>query len=540
LLSNERRVNELDTLEVKKEELRLEEVLGEGTTQIIVSEPVTVPDQKPPVRSVIDYVARTRIDKTTILPGKVVVDGVVQFAIIYEATVETQTVHVFHAEVAFSTFVEIPGVEPGMTVNATLAIEHAVFQVGPEGRVITIRAVAALTVRVSRTVIIEVITDVRGLPGLQVTRELIKAETVLGQGEAQYVLRDNLGIPDAKPDVADVVDFVATVQVTSTTVLPNKIIVNGTVSLRTIYEAAVPEQSVHVVHHTIAFETFVEIPGAQPGMTVVAGASVEFVSVDVGSGGRTLQARIILMVWVKVIRVQTFQVVTNVSGVEGLDVHKDLVRIQEVLGENKSQGIVREIVDVPDEKPLVAEVLDSSSTPEVRRVIVAPGKIIVDGAIAQRIIYEPLEDPTQTVHTLHFTVPFSEFVVLPEAKPGMTARVTVDVEHTNYEVPPAGEPIMATKIIRLTARVFRTRLIHVVTKIKHGKVHRKCRGTVTANLVNVRQGPGTTYAVVAQVNAGTEVDVLRIESGWLRVQIPSGRIGFISAQFVRHDCLPLG
>jgi len=528
----------LDTLEVKREELRLEEVLGEGTSQIVISEPVTVPEPKPPVASVIDFVGRSRINKVTVLPGKVVIDGVIDLAIIYEATVPYQTVHVFHAEVPFSTFVEIPGLEPGMVVTPTITIEHAAFEVRPDGRTIQVRMVVLLSVRASRTVLIEVVTDVTGIPGLQVTREMIKAETVLGEATAQGVVRETLPLPEAKPDVVSILDYVATVQVTSTTVLPNKVIVNGTISLRTIYEARTPYQTVHVVHHVIPFERFVEIPGVQPGMTVVADAQIEFISLDVAQNGRAITARIILEIRVKVIRVQTVQVVTNVAGVAGLEVVKELVRVQEVLGESRSQAIVREVVDIPEPKPLARAILDHSSTPEVKRVIVAPGKVIVDGTIAQRIIYEPLLDPTQTVHTLHFTVPFSEFVVLPEAKPGMAARVSVTVEHANFEVPPAGEPIMVTKVLLLTARVFKTRQLHVVIKVRIGKP--ACVGTVTANLVNVRQGPGMTYAVVAQVNAGTQVTVLDVQPEWVRVRLPTGQEGWIFAQFVRHDCMPRG
>ncbi len=532
---------DLDALDVKREELRLEEVVGEGTSQVVVSQAVKVPREKPPVRSVIDFVAKTTIDKVTVLPGKIVVDGTVDFAIIYEATAETQTVHVFHAEVKFSTFVEIPGAEPGMTAVPTLTIEHAVFQVSPDGKSVTIRAVAALSVRVTQTAIIEVITDVSGVPGLQVTKETINAETVLGEGEAQYVVRENLEIPCVKPKASRIIDQVSTIQVTSTTVLPNKIIINGTISMRVIYEAKVPSQSVHVAHFTIPFQSFVEIPGAQPGMTVVAGAVVEFVSIDVGPNGRTLQVRIILAVTAKVIRVHRIQVVTNVTGVPNLRLEKELVRVQEVLGENQSQGIVKEIVDVPREKPPVLAVLDSSSSPEVKRVIVAPGKVIVDGAIAQRIIYEPYGDETQQVHTLHFAIPFSEFVVLKEAKPGMVARVDVQVEHTNYEVPTQGEHvIMATKVVRLVARVFKTRVLNVVVKIHLKHHHPVCSGTVTGNLVNVRQGPGTTYAVVAQANAGTIVAVLEYTPDWVRIRLPNGVEGWISSAFVTHDCRPLG
>lgn len=542
-MSFERRVTNLDTLEVRREELRLEEVVGEGTSQIVVSQPVTVPEEKPPARSIIDFVANPRIETVSVLPGKVVVDGVVEFAIIYEATVATQTVHVFHAEVPFSQFVEIPGVEPGMTATPTLTIEHAVFQVSPDGRTVTIRAVAALKVRVTQTVVVSVVTDVSGVAGLQVTREIIKAETVLGFGENQMVLRESLQVPEAKPDVARVLDQVTTITIGQTTVLPNKIIVNGTISLRVIYEAAVPSQSVHVAHFTIPFESFVEIPGAQPGMMVLADAKVEFISIDVNSTRRVLTARIIIQTKVKVIRVQSIHVITNVTGVAGLEVERELVRVQEVLGENRSQEIVRELIDIPEEKPLAAAILDSSSVPSVNRTIVAPGKVIVDGTIAQRIIYEPLADPTQTVHTLHFTVPFSGFVVLPEARPGMNARVQVDVEHANFEVPPAGEPIMVTKIIQLVARIFRTRQVYVVTDVSicvPGPSGKCCNGTITANLVNVRQGPGMTFGIVAQVNAGSMVDVVQLEAGWVKIRLPNNVEGWVSAQFIRHDCLPLG
>jgi hypothetical protein len=542
-LSSERRVTNLDTLEVRREELRLEEVVGEGTSQIIISQAVTVPEAKPPARSIIDFVATPRIDRVTVLPGKVVIDGVVLFAIIYEATVATQTVHVFHTEVPFSQFVEIPGVEPGMAATAILTIEHAVFQVSPDGRTITIRAVASLKLRVTQTVIIDVVTDVSGIPGLQVTREIIRAETVLGEGQNQLVIRENLLVPEAKPDVASIIDQVTTITVTQTTILPNKIIVNGTISLRVIYEARTPAQSVHVAHFTIPFETFVEVPGVQPGMTVLAAATVEFVSIDVSENGRTLTVRIIVHTKVKVIRVQSIQVITNVTGVAGLEVERELVRVQEVLGEGRSQEIVRELIDIPEEKPLAASILDSSSTPEVRRTILAPGKVIVDGVIAQRIIYEPLADPTQTVHTLHFTVPFSGFVVLAEARPGMMGRATVSVEHASFEVPPAGEPIMVTKVIQILARIFRTRQVFVVTKVVlcvPGPSGKCCMGTIMANLVNVRQGPGMTFAVAAQVNTGTMVTVLQLQPGWVKIRLPNNVEGWVAAQFIRHDCLPLG
>ena len=174
----------LDTCEVKKEELRLEEVVGKWTSQLVISHTVTIPEEKPPARAIIDFVARPRINKVTVLPGKVVVDGIIDFTIIYEATEVTQTVHVFHAEVPFSQFVEIPGAEPGMTANVNVVVEHAVFSLTADGRDVTIRAVAALKVKLTQSIVIEVVTDVTGVVPAGYQRS-DKGETVLARRDPE-------------------------------------------------------------------------------------------------------------------------------------------------------------------------------------------------------------------------------------------------------------------------------------------------------------------------------------------------------------------
>jgi len=58
--------------------------------------------------------------------------------------------------------------------------------------------------------------------------------------------------------------------------------------------------------------------------------------------------------------------------------------------------------------------------------------------------------------------------------------------------------------------------------------------TVNVPVLNVRQGPGTGFAVVAQVKSGTQLVVLgRNAAGdWLQVRIPAPVTGWVSAQLV--------
>jgi uncharacterized protein YraI len=62
-------------------------------------------------------------------------------------------------------------------------------------------------------------------------------------------------------------------------------------------------------------------------------------------------------------------------------------------------------------------------------------------------------------------------------------------------------------------------------------------GTVTSN-VNVRSGPGGSYAVVDTVRSGTNVDVQQCEGSWCYIAKP-GPDGWVSAQYLSANGRPV-
>lgn len=524
-------------LQVSKELLRLEEVIGEGSTQIAVTSDLVVPAPKPPVVSVIDYVANIRTTKISIVPNKVIVDGVIELTTIYEGATPYQTVHVMHHQVAFSGFVEIPGAQEEMIALPTVAIEHVGFEVPPGGDRARVTIILRLTVKVVRPVQIRIVVDVSGVPGLKVVKETLRAEDVLGEASAQAIVQSTLTVPPEKPDVVSVIDHAEELELTGTVIIPNKVIIRGVIRLRTIYEGRTPYQTVHVMHHEIPFEQFVEVPGAQTDMSVYPTVSIEFVGFDVFPDGRSVTARIILKITVKVVRIRSMQVITDVTGVAGLHVVKELVRIQEVLGEGKRQTIVRSVLDIPDIKPRVAAVLGHQATVTVTRTIVVPNKIIIEGEIHLQTMYEGVT-PYQTVHVVHHVIKFSDFVEVPGAQPDMAAIVDVSIEHVSYDVG-VGDPIAVQIVLMISARVLRTKQIEVVVDVSIEGVA-PCTGKVIADFLNVRPTPSTEFAPIAVLERGQIVTIIGSQPGWFKIRLPDGREGWVASHFVEQNCLPLG
>ena len=57
-------------------------------------------------------------------------------------------------------------------------------------------------------------------------------------------------------------------------------------------------------------------------------------------------------------------------------------------------------------------------------------------------------------------------------------------------------------------------------------------GTVTADVLNVRSGPGTSYSVTTKAYKGNKVEILETSNGWYKVKLSNGKIGWVSSSYV--------
>ena len=66
------------------------------------------------------------------------------------------------------------------------------------------------------------------------------------------------------------------------------------------------------------------------------------------------------------------------------------------------------------------------------------------------------------------------------------------------------------------------------------------QGTVTASVLNVRQGAGTSFGVVGQLRQGDSVTLLDERKDWLQVQTAAGVTGWVAAKYVKFPSLSVG
>src|SRR5688500_9693774 len=59
--------------------------------------------------------------------------------------------------------------------------------------------------------------------------------------------------------------------------------------------------------------------------------------------------------------------------------------------------------------------------------------------------------------------------------------------------------------------------------------------TITADSLNLRQGPGSDQPGITELDKGTRVQRLDESGGWFRIQTDNGVVGWISAKYAAPD-----
>jgi len=321
--------------------------------------------------------------------------------------------------------------------------------------------------------------------------ELIRVEYVIGEETVSESITGTITIPEEKPPAERIIDVKEFgINNLQTTIEEGGVDITGDIEVGVTYVGVVPEtepqQPVHFVHGTLSLANFVDIPEAEPGMNVFVDITVRRISFDQIDipplepeedfpGVRTIEVTVVIQKFVKVTEYRQITVITDVTGIPEENVTEELLRIEDVIGENTVTVVVSgELIPPPElGKPPIERVLSATAEleGEVETEIIEDG-VIIDGTIFGGVMYVGIVEegePQQPVHFLEDTFTFSETVDVPGAEEGMSAHTNLTIQKISYDViyDENGDilTVEVDVILRMFVKVTEPKQITVVTDI---------------------------------------------------------------------------
>lgn len=153
-------------LQVETEDLRLNQVIGDGEEQIVVDVELDVPREKPDIEKILKVDVRVKPHaKIRVIEDKVIIDGILCVNVLYVGDTKEgdQPVHHMEHTLNFTAFVEVEGATRDMEANVKVQVENVEWDIINPCR-IRVSIVLAVTARVIEPREIEVVTDMRLMP----------------------------------------------------------------------------------------------------------------------------------------------------------------------------------------------------------------------------------------------------------------------------------------------------------------------------------------------------------------------------------------
>lgn len=350
-----------------------------------------------------------------IIPDKVIIQGVIHKQIFFVGN--DNIVHHQTDDMPFDTFVDVPGAAPGMAAQIDIDIEKVFAELNPEGTIVTQKVLLNIFVKVEEEEVIRVALDKAGT--------LVEVDQLIAEGEKQIIKENEVILDQTAIKVDEIRGLISNIE---TDVISGKVVIQGVLQ-KQIFFINQENNSIHQAEE-VPFETFIELPGVQPGMDVQVKPEIEFIGFDLAEDGITLSQKNVIKISVRV----TQPVQTRIAS--GFDF---LAKLPVVIGENTTQLMRRSEITLDQPAQKVKEI--NADIINVRTEVLQD-KVIVQGIVLKQIFF--VDNNNIERHQVE-DLPFSTFIEIPGAAPGQTVRVEPKIEDIIFNL--INDTLLEEKVI---------------------------------------------------------------------------------------------
>lgn len=421
-------------LELIRDMLRFEQVVGEGQGQALVNKDIIVPDIKPDIARILSVEGKVNITSKEVEQDRIAVEGDVDFQILYAATGEPQPIYSMSQSANFSHFMDVPGAVPRMESEVRCDIEHIDFN-RLNGRKLNMQCVLNLKGKVTDSVPVDVVKEIGGAPDIQVLRDTITTDEVIGENTAQVVVRGTIPIPEGISGANQLLKYSAIIHNKDTRIEEGKVIMTGSAFVPVLFLSKDEDADIYRVSDDIVFTHTMEIPGAGSGMTCYGDYKVEDVYAELKEdeeGKGQIDVEVVVGLKSKVTEKSDFPIIIDAYAPSvRTEYEKKSLTMDIFFARDTSQAIIKESISIPEGLLGMDRVYDMVCKPMVTDCKITDDRVNIEGVVGCDVIYLE-QGEERAVNSFSEEVPFRTTITIPDCNADMKPSVDVDIESMEF------------------------------------------------------------------------------------------------------------
>lgn len=243
-------------VETSREKININKKIVERKEVVFVEGDMIIPDAKPDILKPISLSGIPTIYKKEALEGRVRIDGNINTYIMYSAAGEQLETRGINTSLDFSETLEIKQAVEGANLNLETKVNSIECKVVNE-RKINIRAALEIKVQMSTSEEIEIINNVNEEGNLQVLKDTLEINSLIGTGSTRVYGKEALQI-DTTDSLAEILKASVTLLDKDTKISYNKVLAKTDAEVKLLY--LTEENNIKLVVGKVPIVGFVDLP----------------------------------------------------------------------------------------------------------------------------------------------------------------------------------------------------------------------------------------------------------------------------------------
>lgn len=263
---------------------------------------------------------------------------------------------------------------------------------------------------------------------IELIKEAFKVEEKVGKSEIQALVETEIYINPSKPNIEKILWVQGKVEILNTKIIKDKLIISGLAKFNLLYKSLEEENNIHTLDANKEFREELDIYGVDEDMISKVDSKIEYIEWNLEEEKVQLKALINLIGEVEQLKV--IEAIKEIKGKDTLQTLVDRINYKEVFGREITYALVKDVLEIPVDKPEIEEILKISIDANEVESMVVDDRIIISGETAVNLIYFG----ENHIHSQKQIIPFNHFIEMPGVYRELKGDVKFEVVEGQYEV----------------------------------------------------------------------------------------------------------
>ena len=441
-------------MELVKENIECEQLLGENTVDTVVKGDFVIPDTEPDVHEILMVDAKPVILSKEILPDKIFMEGQIEYTLLYLAKEENKgNVYKVVYSSKFSNYIQMNGADHKMMLDGDCYIEHMECNILNE-RKIAIETILKLKSTVFRKYDFQIIKDVAVTDDMQMLKNPAIIDKIVGNAEGDLIVKSHIQIPNSKAAIGSVLKCDVNVNRREVRLFDGKVQFQANANVRALYKAKDSRELIFV-EDNIPVEKEIEFAGVNQSMENITEFIVNALEFNVKEDdlgeNRILDVEALIKANSRIMFKEEIDRIEDAySPSMNVKLEKKTYELNVMHGQNSIQTLVKEDIEIGDNKQRPISIIAYTSKACITDKKMLEDKVALEGVLNINVLYKTA-DEDRYVSSVNEEIPFACNVEIPGSKIDMQCFAKVVVE--NMDVSVQANTIAIKGLLDVNARV---------------------------------------------------------------------------------------